>query len=83
MLQELLENCRAQFDFMQANLSRTISMSDAELLAEPDAMDEMFSNLPRHPEARREEARNTQDNLDRKGREACAREYAAEQSMNF
>lgn len=83
LMQELTENGCREFDRMQTNLSLTASMTDAELIASPCAMDALFEQPPATPEERRAEARRTQDKLDRKGRAAFAHEYAEAQAKNY
>jgi hypothetical protein len=88
-IETLTEEARKQFDRMQENLTSIISATDADLesrLRERNEMAEMFGGecgKPLDCEGWREESRNTQDQLDRQGREAFAAEYAETQIKNF
>ena len=88
-IEKLTEEGRKQFDRMQENLILIISATDTELagrLTERNEMAEMFGGecgKPLDCEGWREEPRNTQDKLDRQGREAFAAEYAETQIKNL
>jgi hypothetical protein len=82
LLEELKENGRQLFDTMQKNLSAVATSTDEELQAQPDPFAEMFGEI-KDAETRREDARNTQDSLDRLGRESYATEYALSQIKNL
>jgi endo-alpha-1,4-polygalactosaminidase (GH114 family) len=88
-IETLTEEGCEQFDRMQENLTSIISATDAELeprLAERNEMAEMFGGecgKPLDCEGWREESRNTQDKLNRQGREVFAAEYAETQIKNL
>jgi hypothetical protein len=69
-IEKLLEAGRREYDRMQKNLSEVLSSTDEELLRHPD------------PESRRQLARDTQDKLDKEGRENYAMRYASTNVRN-
>lgn len=73
-IEELKKEGSNLFDFMQRNLSATINSTDAELLSNPDPFEEMLGEV-KDPESRREDARRTQDSLNRQGRESYTSAY--------
>lgn len=80
---------RILHDKMQKNLSSVTSATDAQLqgrIAERNEMASMFGGEVGNPldcEGWRQESRETQDKLDRQGREAFAQEYAETQMKNL
>lgn len=77
-----LKEGRNYFDRLQKNLTSIITSTDVELTPRLEARNEMASMFggecgqPLDCEGLREESRKMQDDLDRQGREAFAREYA-------
>lgn len=88
-INNLKEDGRKQYDLIQKNLTSVTTAPDEDLaprLAERNEMAAMFGGECGQPldcEGWREEARKTQDQLDRQGREAFAEEYAATQIKNL
>ncbi len=74
-IEKYIEAGRKDYDRTQENLSRRAQQTDAEIEAECGELAEMFGG-DNSPESLRESARRMQDQMDRQGREAYAREYA-------
>ena len=83
MLDHLTEQGRKHYDLLQKNLSLQCSMTDDEFRSAPFSatITDMFGQTD--AEDFRAQARRTQDQLDQKGREAYAREYAATKIQNL
>ena len=82
-IERLTKEGRTQFDRLQENITSIISATDTDLsnrLSERNEMAEMFGGecgKALDCEGWRQESRDTQNNLDRQGRESFAAEYAA------
>lgn len=82
LIETLKEKGRAEFDFMQANLTSVIAATDEELAPRLAERNEVFGGEV-DCEGWRAEARRTQDDLYRQGRQAFAVEYAETQIKNL
>lgn len=83
LIEKLKEDGRRSYDQMQKNLTWQASRTDDEIKSDNDPLADIFGDYRNDPEGYRDQARRTQDKLDRQGRDAYAQEYAETQIKNL